>query len=155
MRRQQIDVRVEANASPAQVWAVLSDRSRWPDWSPLEDFALERPAAGGGDGVGAVARFRKGRTTSHEELVELVPERRLSYVLLSGLPLEGYRADVDLAPSAGGTTIRWRSSFTPARRGTGWVYRLALGAFIRRMARALARRAAAPVAVADTAGATS
>jgi hypothetical protein len=37
---------------------------------------------------------------AREEIVELIPDRRLSYVLLSGYPFRDYRADVDLEPQA-------------------------------------------------------
>ena len=71
-----------------------------------------------------------------------MPGRRLSYVLLSGLPLRNYRADVDLTPMDGGTAIRWHSKFGAARPGTGWLYRWALGRFIRQTVHGLAEHAA-------------
>jgi hypothetical protein len=75
-------------------------------------------------------------------VVEVVPGRRFSYALLSGLPLRGYRANVDLTPADGGTTIHWRSSFTPKVPGTGWIFRWALGTFIQRCVDGLAAHAA-------------
>ena len=48
-----------------------------------------------------------GRTRSCERIVELVPDQRLSYALESGLPLRGYRADVDLEPNGDGTKLRY------------------------------------------------
>ena len=62
--------------------------------------------------------------------------------LLEGLPLKGYRADVDLEPADGGTWIRWHSTFDGKHQGTGWIYRLALRRFIRACVRGLADAAA-------------
>jgi len=70
-------------------------------------------------------------------------------VLLSGLPLRDYRADVDLTPTDGGTDIRWHSTFHPKVPGTGWIYRRALTRFIGDMVRGLAAATAAPPLVAD------
>jgi hypothetical protein len=84
-----------------------------------------------------------GETVPREEVVEVVPERRLSYVLLDGMPLDGYRADIDLTPVDGGTEVRWRSRFTARRRGMGPVYRRMLGLFIQRSVDGLAAHHAA------------
>jgi hypothetical protein len=74
--------------------------------------------------------------------VELVPDRRLSYALLSGLAIRGYRADIDLDVTAeDGTAIRWQSSFTSKIPGLGGVYRRALERFIRQGAEDLAAHA--------------
>ncbi len=78
-----------------------------------------------------------------EEVVELRPDRRFSYVLLSGLPVRGYRADVDLEPTTEGTLIRWRASFDPTIPGTGWLIRRRLAGITQRFVRGLAERAAA------------
>jgi hypothetical protein len=85
-------------------------------------------------------------------VVEIVPGRRLSYILLSGLPLEDYRADVDLiAAPAGGTTIRWRSRFRPKHRALGWFWRLLMTKTLRDIGRQHARAAENPVLVAAAA----
>jgi hypothetical protein len=139
---QRIDVAAHSSAPPDTVYALLADGATWPVWSPIGSFALEEPGPTGPESVGAVRLFRTGRTRSRERLVELVPGRRLSYVLLSGLPLRGYRADVDLEPSGTGTDIHWRSSFRAKVPGTGWLYRVILGRFIQRMADGLAVHAA-------------
>jgi hypothetical protein len=147
MASKEIDVRVTTTGDAAHVYALLRDGAGWPTWSALESFELERADADGGEGVGARRVFHSktwGRATaSREEIVELIPDRRFSYALLSGLPLRNYRADIDLEPTATGTTIRWHASFDPKVPGTGWFYRWALGTFIARTARGLAAQAAA------------
>jgi hypothetical protein len=91
----------------------------------FDRFELERPGRDEPFGVGAIRVFITKVSRAREEIVELVPERRLSYVSLSGLPLRNYRADVDIAPEAsGGAVIDWRASFEPKHFGTGWFWRL-------------------------------
>jgi hypothetical protein len=141
MRKQEIDVAVRSRAAADTVYELVESGATWPTWSGLGSFELERPDADGGEGVGAVRIFRTWPFTAHEEIVEKVPGRRLSYVLLSGMPLRDYRADIDLTPTDGGTAIRWHSTFTAQRWGTGWFYRLFLDRFIRRCAEGLARAA--------------
>lgn len=138
---QRIDRSARSSADATTVYSLLVDGKTWPTWSPLDSFELESEAPGGGEGLGAVRIFRTGRTVSREEVVELVPGRRFSYALLSGLPLRGYRANIDLTPAEGGTVIRWRSGFTPKVPGTGWIYRWALGRFIQRCVDGLAAHA--------------
>lgn len=138
----QIDVTAQSTADPDTVYALLADGATWPVWSPIGSFTLEREGTSAREGLGAIRVFRTGRTVSREELVELVPGRRLSYALLSGLPLVGYRADVDLTPTGTGTRIRWHSTFRPRIPGTGWLYKAVLGRFIQRCADGLARHAA-------------
>jgi len=138
MAEQEISVRAWTAASPSEVYRLLRDGATWPQWSPLDSFELEREGPEGGESLGAFRIFRTGRSTSHEEIVELRPDRRFSYALLSGLPLRGYRADVDLEPQDGGTAIHWHSRFHAKYPGTGPLFRIALGKFIQRCATGLA-----------------
>ncbi|MEY2421028.1 MAG: hypothetical protein QOI95_1095 [Acidimicrobiaceae bacterium] len=142
MRKQVIDKQATTTANADHVFALLIDGSTWPDWSGIGSFVLEQAGDDGGESLNAIRAFRTGRTTSRERIVELVPNRRFSYALLTGLPLKDYRADIDLTPRDGGTQIRWRSTFFPKWRGTGWIYRLALGKFIRDAVNGLADHAA-------------
>jgi hypothetical protein len=140
---QRIDVTARSAADAQTIYQLLADGRTWPTWSPIGSFTPGDPGAQGPEKVGDIRLFRTGRTLSRERLVELVPGRRLSYELLAGLPLRGYRADVDLTPSAeGGTVIHWRSRFTGKVPGTGWLYRWALGRFVQRCADGLAAHAA-------------
>lgn len=144
MAPQQIDVRAVVAAPPSAVWADLVDGASWPTWSPLGRYERERASTAEAAlaPLGEIRTFHTkqvvGESHAREEVVEVVPERRLSYVLLGGMPLEGYRADIDLAPVAGGTEVRWRSAFTARRRWMGPVYRRLLGAFVQRCVDGLA-----------------
>lgn len=142
-KKQEIDERAWSAADPGVVYGLLAKGATWPVWSPIGSFELQQEGEGEPEGLNAVRVFRTGRSTSVERLVELRPGRRLSYTLLKGLPLRGYRADVDLEPSDGGTSIRWHSTFEAKRPGTGWIYRRVLANFIRRCVKGLAAHAAA------------
>jgi hypothetical protein len=121
---QEIDVRETSAASPEELWALLDKSSTWPTWTPIETFKLERPA--GEDGLGEIRLFKTGRVTVREEIVERRPQERLTYVLLGGLALRDYRAEIDLSPTAGGTAIRWHTTFRSKVPGAGGIYRRAL-----------------------------
>jgi uncharacterized protein YndB with AHSA1/START domain len=125
MGRQEFDIERQLDAPPAQVWRWLADGSTWPSWTPIDSYELVRPA--GPDGTGEVRVFHNGRHTVREEIVEFVPERRLTYTLLAGLALRDYFAEIDLAPAPGGRTqLRWHTTFKVKAPGTGAIYRRAL-----------------------------
>ena len=130
MRRRHIDVTKHSTATPEAVFALLADGSTWPRWSPIEAFELERPGDPPPEGVGAIRVFRRGRTTGRDQIVELVPGRRLGYVSLSGLPVRDYRANVDLESDGDGARIRWQASFAPKVPGTGWLLERNLRRFL-------------------------
>lgn len=138
MGEQRISARAWTGASPAEVYRLLRSGATWPEWSPIDSFELEAEGSDGGEGLGAIRIFHTDRATSHEEIVELQPDRRFSYALLSGLPLRGYRADVDLEARDGGTAIHWHSSFHAKLPGTGPIFRRLLGTFLQRCVDGLA-----------------
>lgn len=138
-----VDSRVATPGSPEAVFARLADVSTWTTWAGFDEAAQQRPGASDGHGVGELRRFRKGRTRTVEEVVAFEPSRRFSYELRSGLPLEGYHADVDLtARPGGGTDIHWHSSFRARYPMTGWIYRRVLQRFIADLAVRLGASAA-------------
>ena len=142
MGRQRIEQHATTTADPATVYALLRDGASWPSWSPIESFELERPGADEPEGIGAVRRLRNGRVTGHDEIVELVPNRRFAYAHTSNLPVRDYRGEIDLEPTAEGTAIRWVTSFVPKLPGTGGLLRRGLDRFIADCASGLAEHAA-------------
>jgi uncharacterized protein YndB with AHSA1/START domain len=132
MGHKEIEVRQLIPAPPTVVFASLLDRSTWPAWSGHDAFQPVRPGAAGPYDVGSVGRLRSGRRVMREQIVEVVPDRRIGYTLLAGLPLRGYRADFDLTPMGEGTEVRWQASFD-APPGFGWIYVTALRRFTRRL----------------------
>jgi uncharacterized protein YndB with AHSA1/START domain len=107
-------IRIEHTAhSPAprsQVWAKLSDLQGWHEWGPWTKTDLD------GD-IRTMVSERKRLTgkpyVMKERVLALVPEDRLEYELLSGLPVRNYRSTVTLTDAGEGTDIHWSSSFDP------------------------------------------
>jgi hypothetical protein len=135
---QRIDIHVHTRAEANAVYALLRDGASWPRWTSIESFQLERAGRWEPEGVGAIRIFRKGKVTGRDQVAELIPDRRFSYLHLSGLPVRDYRADIDLEPTEEGTRIRWQVSFTPRVPGTGWLWRWGIGRFVTQSARGLA-----------------
>lgn len=138
-RRLTVSGTAVTTASPATVHAVLRDRPSWPSWSALGRYEYVSGTEGELD---AVCTFVTNGIRSTERIVELVPDRRLSYTLERGLPMRDYRADVDLTPESGGTRISWTSSFEPKLPGTGWLFRRMMTKVLGDMTTALAAHAA-------------
>ena len=131
-------------APPERVFALLADTESWPKWSGHDRAELLHPGTPNRQGVGARRAFHVGRRTSVEDVVMFEPPHHLAYVLVSGLPVKGYRADVTVAAlDGGGAAIDWRSTFRPTWPGSGFLIRRALQVFISRAARSLARAAEA------------
>jgi len=83
------------------------------------------------DGVGALRRFALGPGGSQEEVVAWEPPRHLAYVVVRGLPVRNYRADVLLEDDSTGTVVTWRCSVEPLVPGTGAALRLLLRRIVR------------------------
>ena len=135
--------RTSANA--AAVFALLADGTTWPNWAPIDSFELERAGNPPPEGVGAIRVFKRGRVTGRDEIVEIVPGRRLGYVSISGLAIKDYRASVDVedgGDDTGGAVIRWRASFFPKIPGTGALMQRGIRRFLQQCADGLAGRAA-------------
>lgn len=148
MPSQQVRAAATSSAPPAAVFALLADVRTWTRWGAWVRAELESASPDGGGGVGAVRRLESrsfGQTVvARERIEELVPERRVVYALLSGLPLTDYVGRVELEPDAGGTRITWSSTFDAQVWGTGWLYRAILQRFVARTVEALARAAERP-----------
>jgi hypothetical protein len=142
MKVQTVLAKAHSSAPAADVYAVLTNREVWPRFSRLDSVTLDQPGDGDSHGVGAVCILRRGRLTAREQVVELVPDRRMSYVLLSGLPLRGYRADIDLTPTHdGGTDVSWCSRFKPTIPGTGRIFQRVLTKAVAELAAGVAAEA--------------
>jgi uncharacterized protein YndB with AHSA1/START domain len=139
-----IEVERWIDAPPEVVFDAVHDAASWPDWSAMDKYECERPGFPDPDGVGTIRNFHHGRNLSREEVVVSDAPGHFAYTLLSGLPIEGYRADVRLRPERGGTALQWRSTFRPKVPGTGWIYRFALGRFIRQIVGQLAAHTEVP-----------
>lgn len=148
MAKQSFEALAETAAPPAVVFALLADSTGWRKWAgPLiRESTWDREGQPAPGGVGAVRKLGGRPVYSREEIVVYDPPHHLGYVMVSGPPVRGYRADVYLTESSGGTRITWRATFTPLIPGTGSLLRLALGGVVRGFTRRLADYAARQVA---------
>jgi len=141
MSHHEIELERTTTAAPEVVWRWLADASSWKEWTRLTDTRLVREGAPTPDGVGAIRHFGRAGGSSREEVVVFDPPRHLAYVLLRGLPIVNYRADVNLEPDGGGTRIRWYSRFDTKYPGTGAPMRAFLRRFLGDTADRLVARA--------------
>lgn len=133
----------EASAPIETVWRLLSTVSIWPTWSRHKLARLEREGSPTPDGVGAIrvlgVKPAKPAKANREEVVAFDAPTHFGYVLLSGMPLDGYRSDVTLeALPGGGTRITWESTFD-THGVTGWLWVMAVRWVVRRWTADLAR----------------
>lgn len=96
----------------AKVWEVLSDHEGMANWAPALTATLVRPGTTERNGVGAQRRFKMGPAPEFvEEVTAFEPERRLTYVAVSGIPFRNYVGDVELRPAGdSGTEISYTVS---------------------------------------------
>ena len=131
---------VQCGAPPDVVFEVLADATHWKDWAGttvgVSEWDREGVPAPGG--VGAVRKLGRWPFFTREQITEYDPPRHLGYTILSGFPVRGYHADIDLLPETTGTTIRWAGAFEPKVPGTG----TALEALLERIVLGYARGAA-------------
>jgi hypothetical protein len=134
----EVEGHATSRAAPDAVFALLKNSDTWPRWSMFKSAELEQPGRDEPYGVGSIRVFSTSVTRAREQVVELIPDRQLSYVLLSGLPFRNYRADVRLTPPGdSGTRIDWTASFQ-CRYGTGWFWRLFMNRILSDLAKQLA-----------------
>ena len=141
MSRQEVHIVVKSKASPSDIYRLLKDGRTWVDWSDLDECVPSGLAASGEEQVGTLRASRRGRTRGCDRVTELVPDHRLGYQNVNGLPVADYVASVDLTPGADGTTITWDAAFTPRWAGTGAIIRRGVERFLGGCARGLAEYA--------------
>ncbi len=125
-----------SSGSPAAVWELLADAPAWARWGPWSAAEIE---GGGAQAPGAVRVLVKFPFRVRERITEWVPRERLSYELLDGMHVRGYRATVTLEETAaGGTTVRWRGTYERSDPLTALVLRLAIRDACKRLAKAAA-----------------
>ena len=131
-----IDAEATTTAPPAAVWALLEDAGAWARWGSWSEVGVE---GGGPHEPGAIRYLVKKPYRIRERVTDWVPEQRMGYELLEGMKVEGYSATVTLEPTAaGGTTIRWHSTYDKAGPFTALVLRMAVRDSAKRLAKAAA-----------------
>lgn len=126
-----------STGSPAELWALLADASKWSQWGTWSHSEVE---GGGEHGPGAVRILVQKPFRVRELVTEWVPGERMGYELLEGMKVTGYRSVVSLEPQPGGSTlVRWRSTYEKTGLITALVLRLAVRETPKRLAKAASR----------------
>lgn len=140
------EVEAHSRAPREIVWEVLADTPGWPTWAGITagEATWEREGDDPPGGVGAIRRLGRKPCYSREEMLEWTPSRHMAYTILSGFPVRGYHADVDLHEDVTGTRILWRAGFEPVIPGTAallsWSLHRLIGGYARRAAEEADRR---------------
>jgi hypothetical protein len=143
VKRQEIHIVVQSAASSTDLYRLLADARSWPSWASVDECEPEGLSPSGDEEVGTVRATRRGRTLGWDRVTELVPDQRLGYEHVKGLPVRDYLASVSLTPLPdAGTTITWYASFVPRWPGTGGLLRRGIEGFLRECAEGLAAHAA-------------
>lgn len=131
-----IEASATTPASRSAVWEQLADVSKWTRWGAWSVVEVE---GGGEHGPGAIRRLVKKPYDLRERVTDWVPGERMGYELIDGMKVQGYRATVTLEDApAGGTTVRWHSTYEKASLLTAIVLRLAVRDACKRVAKAAA-----------------
>lgn len=123
MGRLTVEAEQTARATPEEVWALVSDATGYPEWGPWSDACYQRPGDDSPHGPGAVYWLRSARraylryVTMVEKVLEVEEGQRLTYTVISGIPVRDYRAEVTLTPAGDGTHIRWAAAWDTTLAG--------------------------------------
>lgn len=124
------------------VFDVLADYAGYKKFTKLMISEVEVPGDPAPNGVGAVRRLGAPGYSVRERILAYDPPNSMSYTIDSGVPIEGYRADVTLEPSvSGGTRITWVGRFDSARYGLAPMLRSGFKLAVGDLAKAVAREA--------------
>jgi uncharacterized protein YndB with AHSA1/START domain len=132
-----IEATADSSGSPAAVWALLADASRWAQWGAWSKVEVE---GGGEHGPGAVRVLVRAPFRVRERVTDWVPGERMGYELVDGMRVRGYSARVTLEDNGrGATLVRWRSTYERAGPLTALVLRLAVRDACKRVAAAASK----------------
>ena len=116
-------------AAPAdEVWVMLADQTRWPEWSGFDSVDVLRSSD-----RAAVRMITSGEAGVRELIRPDAVGRRFAYRHLEGLPVRYYAGDVTLRPNPNGTTVVWRAHVEPLYLGTLYLGTAAIVDVLRRV----------------------
>lgn len=114
--RQKVNLSVDVNAPPAQVWALISDFCAIEKWHP----AVAKCEGKGGNDIGATRVLSIGEATGpqiHEELLKYDAETmsykyKITQTDNTVLPVTTYSAILSVtAADGGGSKVEWKGGF--------------------------------------------
>ncbi len=112
-----INEAIEINAAPEQVWQVLMDFSRYPEWNPLI-VKLEGAPALGAELVEWVELSKQKRVRFKTTILELIPEKKLVWhgIYAASWLFSGHHQFI-LEPVAAGA----KTNFIQKETFSGWL----------------------------------
>lgn len=101
--REQIQASIEIDATPEQVWALISDPTRMPEWSPQCRKSIVRGGGPVGVGTTTLNVNRRGALLwpTRSKVKEFVPGKRFAFKIAENGTVWSY----DLEPTATGTRV--------------------------------------------------
>jgi uncharacterized protein YndB with AHSA1/START domain len=128
-----VEIRAQAHAAAplATTWSVLADQSGMAAWTPARAVMIEHQGDPRPAGVGTIRVVSLALLKVREQITAVDEPTRLTYRLLSGIPVRDYVGETLLTGTDTGTDILWTVTLTPRLPGTTFA--------VRRFAQALAK----------------
>ena len=109
-----ISCRVEqpSSAKPAELYDLLMDVERWPDWMPTVNAASWERKGASDTGLGGIRRVRSGLTVAHDTVTDGSRPHHHAYTasLPRLWPIKDFQGDVHLEEHPDGCLIVWTIS---------------------------------------------
>ncbi|QKT05828.1 SRPBCC family protein [Gordonia sp. X0973] len=99
-------------AERPRVYAAFADREGTGKFLPLT-VRLVSPGAQERQGVGAVHSLGVGKLGIREQITELVPDEKIVYRVVGGLPVRSHVGTIEFADAPGGTMVRYTMDSDP------------------------------------------
>ena len=102
------------------VYDVLTNASRYPEYTPIRSIEMERLGEGADNGVGAIRALHPGPATVRELVTAYEAPRLFAFEILSGGgPVKTYRGRLSFEPAGAGTRATYAVDLEPRVPGTG------------------------------------
>jgi hypothetical protein len=134
-----VEIRVQAHAAAPLLttWSVLAEQSEMAAWTPARTVTIQHQGDPRPAGVGTIRVLSLTPLTIREQITGVDAPSRLTYRLLSGIPVHDYVGETILTGGDTATDILWTVTMTPRWPGTT----LAVRWVVRALANGLAREA--------------
>src|SRR3954452_6779793 len=115
-----VEIRVKAHAAAplAVTWSVLADQAGMAAWVGARSVVIEQQGDPGPAGVGTIRVLSMTVLKIREQITAVDSPTRLSYRMLSGIPVRDYVGETILTGGDTDTDILWTVTLTPRLPGT-------------------------------------
>lgn len=130
---QRIEASVTIAAPLPQVWQALNEHDEMARWIGFDTVKLIRAGAADRNGYGAERRMHGKPGAVVEQIVGVVPERRIRYRVIEGSPFSYHLGDIVVSPAGEQTTVTWSIRFRSKVPLLGGLLRRALQPMLSKM----------------------